>query len=100
MEVKRGTGLGAGTREEGMTGGGTGARVDPETESAAVPHTALCHVTERILEIKETAGGGEGTGRRSAGVGPDPRLWRSCGGSLGNSTLWEKKTCILEFFVF
>ena len=67
---------------------------DPETESAAVPHTALCHVTEKILEIKETAGGEGGTGRRSAGAGPGPRWWRWWGGSWGNS-LRRKKTCIL-----
>ena len=64
---------------------------DPGTESAAVPHTALCRETERILETRETAGGGGGTGRRSAGAGPGPRLWRSFGGSWGNSTLGRKK---------
>jgi len=85
MEEKRGTDPGAETLEEGMIEGETGAGVDPGTRSAAAPHTALCHVTERIPETRETAGGEGGTRRRSAGAGPGHR------GSWGNSTLGEEK---------
>jgi len=85
MEERRGTDPGAETLEEGMIEGETGAGVDPGTRSAAAPHTALCHVTERIPETRETAGGEGGTRRRSAGAGPGHR------GSWGNSTLGEGK---------
>jgi len=87
MVGKRGTDPGAETLEEGMIEGETGAGVDPGTRSAAAPHTALCHVTERIPETRETAGGEGGTGRRSAGAGPGHR------GQLGKlNTRGEKKT--------
>merc|ERR1711983_175057 len=91
-EVRRGIDPEAGTLGGGMIEGGTGAGADPETENAVVPHTVPCPVTERTLVTKGTVGAGEGTGKKSVGVGPDHRFRKRRGqlGQLKNLELLYK----------